>query len=440
MNAPDFVAALRAAAPYAHAHHGRVFVIAFGGEAAEQPGFDAFLYDIALLHSLGVKLVLVHGARPQIDAMLAAQGQAPLYQDDLRVTDRAALECVKAAVGSLRMAIEARLSTGLASTPMGGAKLRVLGGNWVTAKPVGVRNGVDHQFTGEVRRVDVDTLRDVLAADRIVLLSPIGYSPTGEIFNLRAEDVATATAAALKADKLVFVLPSDPNDWRMAEDTGDAGQLSLAEAEALLTHSNHVRDEDRHVVEAAIRAGRSGVKRVHLIGQQTDGVLLRELYTRDGEGLMLYADSAYETTRDATIEDVGGILNLIQPLEASGVLVPRSREQLELEIEHFNVIVRDGLVIACCALFPDAASGYGEFACVAVDPDYRQAGRAGALLKRAEVEARRLGLTQLFSLTTHSPHWFIEHGFTVGNVEALPMARAALYNYQRNSKVLIKAL
>ena len=440
MNATDFIAALRAAAPYAHAHHGRVFVIAFGGEAAEQPGFDAFLYDVALLHSLGVKLVLVHGARPQIDAMLTAQGLAALYQGDLRVTDRAALECVKAAVGSLRMGIEARLSTGLASTPMGGARLRVLGGNLVTAKPVGVRNGVDHQFTGEVRRVDVDTLRDVLQDDRIVLLSPIGYSPTGEIFNLRAEEVATATAAALQADKLVLVLPSDPKQWRLAEDTGDAGQLSLAEAEVLLASSDHVPEEDRHVIEAAIRAGHSGVKRVHLIGQQTDGVLLRELYTRDGEGLMLYADSAYEATRDATIEDVGGILSLIQPLEASGVLVPRSREQLELEIEHFNVIVRDGLVIACCALFPDLPSGLGEFACVAVHPDYHRAGRAAALLKRVEVEARRLGLKRLFSLTTHSPHWFIEHGFQPDTVEALPMARAALYNYQRNSKVLIKTL
>lgn len=440
MDHSAFIAALRAAAPYAHAHHGKVFVIAFGGEAACRPDFDAFLYDVALLHSLGVKLVLVHGARPQIDARMSAQGLAPLYQGDLRVTDRAALECVKAAVGSLRMEIEARLSTGLASTPMGGARLRVSSGNWVTARPVGVRGGIDHQFTGEVRRVDVDTLRDVLDKDRIALLSPVGYSPTGEIFNLRAEDVATATATALGADKLVFVLPSDPRGWRLAEDAGDVGQLSLAEAEALLADADHVSPDDRGILHAAIRSGRRGVKRIHLIGEEADGVLLRELYTRDGVGLMLYADDDYEATRDATIEDVGGVLQLIQPLEASGVLVPRSREQLELEIGHFNVIVRDGMVIACCALLPILDAGIGEFACVAVHPDYRRAGRAAALLKRVELEARRLGLKQLFSLTTHSPHWFIEHGFVQRSVEDLPVAKKQLYNYQRNSIVLVKDL
>jgi amino-acid N-acetyltransferase len=440
MTPEDFVAALRAAAPYAHAHHGRVFVIAFGGEAAERPGFDTFVYDMALLHSLGVKLVLVHGARPQINARLATAGLTPHYEGDLRVTDRAALECVKSAVGSLRMAIEARLSTGLASTPMGGARLQVLGGNLITARPVGVRNGIDHHFTGEVRRVDVETLSALLADDRIVLLSPIGYSPTGEVFNLRAEDVATATAIALQADKLLFVLPSDPTPWRAARQTGDAGQLSHAEAEQLIGTTDTISATDRHTVEAALRASRAGVRRVHLIGQERDGGLLRELYTRDGEGVMLHAESDYETLREATIDDVGGILSLIQPLEHSGVLVPRSREQLELEITHFRVIVRDGLVIACCALFPDAGSGHGEFACVAVHPDYRRAGRAHTLLKKVELDARAKGLTHLFSLTTHSPHWFIEHGFTSGSVEALPMARAALYNYQRNSKVLIKAL
>lgn len=440
MDSDAFIRALRAAAPYAHAHHGRVFVIVFGGEAATRADFDALIYDIALLHSLGVKLVLVHGARPQINDRLAALGLQPHYEGDLRVTDRAALDCVKAAVGSLRMDIEAKLSTGLASTPMGGARLKVASGNWVTARPVGVRGGVDHLFTGEVRRVDVDSLKHVLDQDRIALLSPVGYSPTGEIFNLRAEDVATATAAALGADKLVFVLPDDPHRWGLATETGDAGHFSLAEATERVAALETMTAADRRLLEAAIQAGHRGVPRVHLVGQDTDGVLLQELYTRDGVGLMLYADADYEATRDATIEDVGGILHLIEPLETSGVLVPRSREQLELEIQQFNVIVRDGMVIACCALFPFAENGYGEFACVAVHPDYRRAGRAAALLKRTEIEARRLGLTQLFSLTTHSPHWFVEHGFSPAQVEDLPMARQQLYNYQRNSRVLVKSL
>ncbi len=440
MNPADFVAALRASAPYVHAHNGRVFVVAFGGEVADRPDFDAFVYDLALLHSLGVKLVLVHGSRPQIDRQLAFRGLEPRFSGEFRVTDLPALECVKAAVGSLRMDLEARLSTSLASTPMGGARLKVASGNWVTARPVGIRNGVDFQHTGEVRRIDVDTLRGVLEQDRIALVSPVGYSPTGEIFNLRSADVATAMAVALGADKLVLVSNSDPETWKLAADTGDAGQLSLAEGERLLAAANDIDELDRRYLTAALEAGRGGVKRVHLIGAAAEGALLRELYTRDGLGLMLYADAHYEAVREASIEDVGGILALIQPLEDAGVLVPRSREQLELEIAKFDVMVRDGLVVACCALFPFEDNGMAEFSCVAVHPDYRRSGRAAALLARAEETARKLGIDRLFTLTTHTPHWFVEHGFKPARPDDLPMQRRQLYNWQRNSAVLIKLL
>lgn len=440
MIAADFVAALRASAPYVHAHNGRVFVVSFGGDVADRPDFESFIYDLALLHSLGVKLVLVHGSRPQIDRQLAVRGLDANYVGEVRVTDRAALECVKAAVGSLRMDLEARLSTSLASTPMGGARIKVASGNWVTARPLGIIGGVDFQHTGEVRRVDVDTIRAVLAQDRIALISPVGYSPTGEIFNLRSTDVATATAVALGADKLVFITHSDPDNWKLADDTGDAGQLSLAEGERLLAAANGMDGHDRRYLTSALAAGRGGVRRVHVIGADAEGALLRELYTRDGVGLMLYADEHYEAVREASIEDVGGVLALIKPLEDAGVLVPRSREQLELEIAQFDVMVRDGLVVACCALFPFPANGMAEFSCVAVHSDYRRSGRAAALLQRAEETARMAGLSRLFALTTHTPHWFLEHGFKIGSIEELPMQKQRMYNYQRNSAVLFKTL
>jgi amino-acid N-acetyltransferase len=443
MEPADFVTALRNAAPYVHAHNGQTFVVAFGGESCARADFERLIYDIALLSSLGVKLVLVHGARPQIEAKLAARGIAPRFVGDLRVTDVETMECVKAAVGALRMDVEAKLSTGLASTPMGGARLKVAGGNWVTARPVGVRDGVDHQLTGEVRRIDIQAIRDALAQERIALLSPIGYSPTGEIFNLRAGDVAQAVATGLGADKLIFALDSDPDAWQLAEETGDAGQLSLGEAERLLAasvDSQKLSAEDRAYVRAALAAGRGGVKRVHLIGASVDGALLRELYTRDGCGLMFYANEDYESTREATVEDVGGVLALIQPLEAAGILVPRSREQLELEIGQFSVMVRDGLVIACCALLPFPEAEAAELACVAVHPDYRRAGRAATLLQRVEGLARKRGLKRLFTLTTHTPHWFVEHGFSPAKLEDLPVRRQSLYNLQRNSLVLVKQL
>lgn len=443
MTPDDFVAALRSAAPYVHTHSGRTFVVAFGGEAALRADFERFIHDLALLHSLGVRLVLVHGVRPQIEAQLSARQLAPQFSGDLRITDAPTMECVKAAVGILRMDIEARLSTGLASTPMGGARLKVAGGNWVTARPVGVRSGVDHLLTGEVRRIDTASIENALDEGRIALLSPVGYSPTGEIFNLRAGDVAQAVATELKADKLVFLLNADPDCWQLADDTGDAGQLPLGEAEKLLARpaiQASLSAEDRALLQSALAAGRGGVERVHLIGAEPTGALLRELYTRDGCGLMFYSDENYEAVREATIEDVGGILALIQPLEAAGVLVPRSREQLEIEISLFDVMVRDGTVIACSALIPFADQAMAEFSCVAVHPDYRREGRAEALLKRAEASARRLGIRRLFALTTQTPHWFIEHGFATGTPADLPAQKARMYNWQRKSMVLVKAL
>lgn len=439
MNPADFVRALRAAAPYVHAHVGRVFVLAFGGEICERADFERFLYDVALLHSLGVKIVLVHGARPQIEQRLADRGIASKHHANLRVTDQDTLACVLDAAGSLRMGIEARLSTSLASTPMGGARVKVAGGNWIVAKPVGVKNGVDHHFTGEVRRVDADSIRQALDEGRIALISNVGYSPTGEIFNLAYEGVATAVATALAADKLVFVVDSNPDDWKLAADTGDAGQLSLGEATRLHDTAT-LADADRVHLAAALAAGRGGVKRTHLVGAAEEGALLRELYTRDGVGLMVYTDAHYEAVREASIEDVGGILALIKPLEDAGVLVPRSREQLELEIGQFDVMVRDGLVIACCALFPFPAKSMGEFSCVAVHSDYRGEGRAEALLKRAEDTARQQGLKQIFALTTTTEHWFLEHGFVEGKIEDLPVQKQRIYNYRRNSIVLVKTL
>jgi len=309
----------------------------------------------------------------------------------------------------------------------------------VVAKPVGVRNGVDHHFTGEVRRVDAETIRQVLDQGRIALISNVGYSPTGEIFNLAYEGVATAVATALSADKLVFMVNSNPDDWKLAADTGDAGQLSLGEATRLFETAT-LTEADRSHLAAALAAGRGGVKRTHLVGAAEEGALLRELYTRDGVGLMVYTDTHYEAVREASIEDVGGILALIKPLEDAGVLVPRSREQLELEIGQFDVMVRDGLVIACCALFPFPAKSMGEFSCVAVHSDYRGEGRAEALLKRAEDTARQQGLKQIFALTTTTEHWFLEHGFVEGRIEDLPVQKQRIYNYRRNSIVLVKTL
>lgn len=436
MDADAFVQWFRQASPYINAHRGKTFVVLFGGEAVEADSFSSLIHDLALLDSLGVRLVLVHGARAQIEARLQEAGREPRYVGGLRLTDTEDLGYVKQAIGRLRIRIEARLSMGLANSPMHGARLRVVSGNLITARPLGVREGVDYGFTGEVRRIDDRAIRLWLDQDAIVLLSPLGYSPTGEIFNLSAEDVATATAMALRADKLL-VLSEGPD----LHDTQGRllRQLSLSDARHLLAEQPDLPEEAARHVRLALRAGQAGVRRVHRISRQINGALLLELFTRDGVGTLITSD-IYEGLRPATIDDIGGMLILIQPLEDDGTLVRRSRERLEVEIERFIVIERDGTIIGCAALYPFTEERLGELACVAVHPAYRNGGRADALLRFIERQARTLGLQRLFVLTTRTAHWFRERGFEPAEVADLPMQKQTLYNWQRRSKVFIKPL
>lgn len=437
MQAPapeQFVHWFRSAAPYIHAFRERTFVVAFGGEVVADGKFVSLTHDLNLLASLGVRLVLVHGARPQVAAQLSARGIRPRFVRGVRVTDEAALQCVKQANGVLRADIEALLSMGLPRSPMANATIRVAGGNFVVARPRGVVDGVDMQYTGEVRRIHADAIRDRLDAGELVLLSPLGYSPTGEIFNLTMEDLAAESAIALGADKLILMLDA-------AGVTDEQGslmrELSVSQAQVRLTGT--LPDGVAQPLLAALHACRGRVARAHLISRHLDGALLMELFTHEGVGTMISQDPL-EQLRPAGIDDVGGILQLIEPLEADGTLVKRSRELLEIEIGRFFVLEHDHRLVGCAALYPFAAEAAGELACLAVHPDYRNAGAGERLLQRVESEARRQEMTRLFVLTTRATHWFIEHGFTEAAVDALPAGKQALYNYQRRSKVLVKPL
>ena len=431
-----FVRSFRDSAPYINAFRGRTFVIVFGGEALLDPHFGNLIHDFALLNSLGIRLVLVHGARPQIEKRLKACGAELHYVNGLRITDDTALECVKEAVGTVRVEIEALLSMGLANSPMAGARIQVASGNVVTARPLGVRDGVDYLHTGEVRRIDCGAIRAQLDQGAVSLLSPIGYSPTGEIFNLSAEDVATSAAIALQADKVLFL--TEGNGLRDARKRLTR-ELSLVEAQQVLTTRRQLPEAMGRILHSAVNLCQNGVKRVHLLNRKTDGALLQELFTRDGVGTLISAD-LYEGTRPATIDDVAGILELIAPLEQEGILVRRSREQLEMEIRHFTVVERDGMIIACAALYPYKKEKAAELACLATHADYQGQGRGDALLQVIEREARAKGMQRLFALSTRASHWFLEHGFQRAEPKALPMKRSSLYNYRRNSKVFIKPL
>ena len=426
----------RAAAPYINAFRGRTFVVAFGGEVVDAGRFVGLVHDLNLLNSLGVRLVLVHGARPQIESRLRERAASIRYVDGLRVTDAAALACVKEAAGTVRVEIEALLSMGLANSPMAGADIRVASGNFVTARPMGVRAGVDLEHTGEVRKIDASGINQRLEQGEIVLLSPLGYSPTGEIFNLSLEDVATSTAIALRAEKLIFLMETagvtDKRDKLLQE-------MTALQAEKVLQSAKALPEDVKLYLPCAVRACKQGVSRAHLLSSHIDGALLMELFTHQGIGSMVAKDPV-ENLRQASIDDVGGILQLIEPLENEGVMVRRGRELLEMEIDRFVVLEHDGMVIGCAALYPFAQEKAAELACFAVRPDYRGAGRGDALLKHVQEASRKKGIRQLFVLTTRTAHWFVERGFEAAGIESLPKSKQGLYNYQRRSKVFIKRI
>lgn len=430
----DYVNWLRHASPYINSHRDCTFVVMLPGEGVEDPNFGNIVHDLVLLHSLGVRLVLVHGSRPQIEARLAAHGLAPRFHRGLRVTDAPTLGCVIDAVGSLRIAIEARLSMDMAASPMQGSRMRVTSGNFVTARPIGVVDGIDYHHTGEVRRIDRKGINRQLDERSIVLLSPLGYSPTGEIFNLACEDVAMRAAIDLGADKLILY----GAERGLMDDAGKlVRELRPQQVPAHLERLG--ASYQGELLDAAAQACRAGVRRSHIVSYTEDGSLLSELFTRTGNGTLV-AQEQFEQLREAGIEDVGGLLELIRPLEEQGILVRRSREVLEREIEQFSIVEREGLIIACAALYPIADSDAGELACLAVNPEYRHGGRGDDLLERIEQRARNLGLKTLYVLTTRTAHWFRERGFQPSSVDRLPAARASLYNYQRNSQVFEKSL
>jgi len=432
----DFVTWFRSVAPYINAFRGKTFVIAFGGEVVADGKFVELTHDFNLLAALGIRLVLVHGARPQIEQHLAHNNLGDTYHHGIRLTDAETMRCVKEAVGRVRVEIEALLSMGLANSPMANADIRVAGGNFITAQPIGVVNGMDLMHTGSVRKVDVAALNDRMDFGEVVLLSPLGYSPTGEVFNVTLEDIATATAIALDADKLVFLMDTDGVQDKKGK---LLKELTVAAAQAVLSGKRKLPDDVLLFLPCAIRACEAGVARTHLISRHADGAVLQELFSDEGIGTML-VESTLNTLRDATIEDVGGILHLLRPLEAEGILVRRNRELLEREIARFVVLEHDHRIVGCAALYPFPDEAAAELACLAVDTQCRDHGYGQAILDHMIGIAKTQGLKRLFVLTTRTAHWFIERGFNEADVSALPAQKKSLYNYQRKSKVFVRKI
>lgn len=434
-NPLQFVEWLRSVAPYIHAFRGKTFVVAFPGELVMAGALPVLAHDLSLLHALGIKVVIVHGSRPQVEEQLALRHCETRFHNGLRITDATALECAKEAAGELRLDIEAAFSQGLPNTPMANAAIRVISGNFVVARPMGIIDGIDLEHTGVTRKIAYETIHPVLNNGSLVLLSPLGFSPTGEVFNLAMEDVAVAAATALRADKLIFI-----SETPMMQDAAgiDIHELSAHQAQAVL-ESGCLPAESAFYLQHAMEACQGGVPRAHIVPFATDGSVLLEIFTHDGVGTMVSSENL-ESLREASIEDLGGILQLIEPLEANGTLVKRGRELIEREIDYFSVIEHDGVIFGCAALYPFPLEGMAEMACLTVSPDAQAQGDGERLLKHLENRARAAGFKKLFVLTTRTAHWFLKRGFVSASFDDLPKDRQNMYNWQRKSLVLIKKL
>lgn len=429
----EMVAWLREASPYVHAHRGQTFVVYMSGAAVEGPGFEHHIYDLALLVSLGVRVVLVHGIRPQLTARLAEAGIDSEVVDGVRITTPRVLPSVIDACGQVRARLEARLSQGVMTSPMAGARLRVAGGTFVTARPVGVLGGVDFGHTGEVRRVDAEAITRRLADGELVLLSPLAYSPSGEVWNLDASTLAAEVAVSLDAAKLVLLSENGPI---RGQDGAQVREITVRDAAG---RRASLEPESLAMFTLATRACERGVGRVHVVDHDIDGALLLELYSRDGVGTLV-SNSPFDRVRRADIDDVSAIIGVISPFEADGLLVRRPRDLIEREIERFFVATRDEQVVACAALHPFANAEVAELACIAVDPAYAGRGFGSALLVELEAAARQTGADAVFVLTTGTADWFRLHGFVPASLADLPVERREIYNQQRNSLVLTKRL
>lgn len=418
-NLVDF---FREAAPYIHGHRGKTIVIALSGEVLKDQHANEVLSDIAVLSTLGARIVLVHGARPQIEAQLTKNNHQTSIHNGLRVTDKKTLEISKACIGAARLEIENHLHQALNRPPVINSSLGIISGNFLTAKPLGVIDGIDYQHTGKLRKINHELLNSLLDQNNIVLVSPLGYSPTGQIYNIRYEEIAGKLATSLNADKLIFL-----HNKQILSDLPRHCNLKQLD--------NDLEANENALLKEISKAMHEGIERAHLIDIKSKGGLLLELYTRDGVGSML-STQHYDEPRQAESRDINGIIELIRPLEANGTLAKRSRTRLELDIKQFSVIERDGLIIGCAALYPIDDSNTGELSCLAIHEDYRSGNRGVALVETIRQKAKAIGLNKLFVLTTQSIDWFRERGFKEQPASSLPDKRQRSYNTERNSKVL----
>lgn len=433
-----FVDTFRMSSPYINAHQGLVFVIHVPGALLEESLFASVMEDIALMRIVGIKLVLVLGPQMQVNRRLATERMPTKFVDGIRVTDARTLQIVKELAGSMRFEVEATLARGVTNMPSA-SRISIVSGSFFSAQPVGIIEGEDFGFSGKVRRIDVESINRRLDQGDIVVIPNIGSSPSGQHFNCCSEEVASECAGQLNAEKLIFMGNGETLFDTRSDHT--IPNLTLKSAERFLRlRAGGLPPDFRKALKYSVNALNKGVRRAHILNRFLNGVLLMEVFHRDGVGLMVSRD-LYEGFRRARLSDVSGLEGIIKPLEEQGILKHRPRTTIERDIEQFVVIERDGMIIACMSLAKlEGDPLWAELGCLAVHRDYRKLGKGDAMLGFTERMAFDMGVRHLIILSTQSFDWFKERGFSEVAVEELPKTRQEKYDKSRKSKIFHKLL
>ncbi|MBK9576110.1 MAG: amino-acid N-acetyltransferase [Fibrobacterota bacterium] len=434
----EAVPALREALGYVARHRGEVFVIKLESGLVEASVFQSLMRDIASLHRMGIRVVVVPGSRRQIDAMLRTWEVESPMAGEVRVTTEEAMPFVTLAAFDVCN----RIMTHLAES---GANALI--GNWVKARGLGVLDGIDYLLTGSVQSLRTEILRQLMGQEFVPIVPNIGWNSAGRPYNVSSTQLAMELAVQLGASKLFFLCDERPEvgpDLVLPEDVerGDSGMLSslnLGQAEEFLdTNALRVSQPYRDYLRRALEACRKGVRRTHILDGQEDGALLREIFSQDGQGTMVFANE-YDHIRRAEVRDVPDILRIQEPYVAQGVLLPRTAEQIEAKIGDYVVHEADGFIQGSAALhpFPD---GSAEVAAVAVAEHVRRFGVGRKIVQFLLQKAVRMGYDKVFLLTTQTSDWFADLGFERGDLADLPQDKVSAYDIKRRSLVFVRTI
>ncbi|MCI0745087.1 MAG: amino-acid N-acetyltransferase [Verrucomicrobia subdivision 3 bacterium] len=407
----------------------KIFVLSFDGAVVTDENFANILLDVAVLRSLNIRVVIVHGAAAQIQALAQEKKLKPSDLYGAGVTDAETLRLALTAANRLTHEILEGLSAN---------DLRAVCTNGVIAHPLGILHGVDHLFTGKVERVDVEVFQTLLNQGMIPVVPPLGFDGDGKTYRVNSDHVAVAVADALKATKLIFITTSDG----LYRQGILIRQMLASDLEQILAQKKHdIPPESLSKAIHAAAACRAGVPRVHIINGRVDEGLLAEVFSNEGIGTLIYANE-YQQIRRAMKKDVRAIMQLTKGSMASDELVKRTRANIEKNLGDYYIFEIDKNPVACVALHVYPEAGKGELAFLFVSRSHENQGIGRTLIQFVESKARELGLQELIALSTQAFTYFqSKAGFVEGGLNDLPPNRREKYEQSgRKSKVLVKKL